>query len=312
MPRVRANGIDIEYESIGRDGDPAVLLIMGFASALTSWPDSLCRGLAARGFRVIRYDNRESDDRHLAQLGAPNLSAMIAKLESGGRPVAPYSLEDMAADAFGLLSVLGINRAHVVGASMGGMIAQLVVINHPAIAKSLVSIMSATGRHDLPPGKSEAFAAIMAPPGSPGREDRIARGIAVWRVIGSPGFPASEAELRAKVERGVDYAPYDPAGLARQMAAVLAAPPRNDRLSSVKVPALVIHGGDDPLIPPSGGEDTAKSIPGAELLVVPGMGHDFPDSLVPVYLEAIGDFVAKVEAREHGLSHAFTPDAPFA
>ncbi len=297
MPRVRANGVELEYESTGREGDPAILLIMGFASALTGWPDSLCQGLAARGFRVIRFDNRDvGRSTHLAQLGAPDLSGMIAKLRSGQIPAAPYSLDDMAADAAGLLAALGIDRAHVVGASMGGMIAQLVAINHPAKAKSLVSIMSTTGRYDLPQGKPEAFAAIMAPPASFDREDRIIRGIEVWRVIGSPGYPASDAELRAKVERGVDYAPYDPAGNARQMAAIVVAPPRNDRLMSVTIPALVIHGADDPLIPVGGGEDTARSIPGAELVVVPGMGHDFPESLVPVYLKAIGNFVAKVEA----------------
>src|SRR5208337_5691136 len=144
----------------------------------------------------------------------------------------------------------------------------------------------------------QAFAAIMSPPASPSREDRIARGIQVWRVIGSPSFPASDAELRPAVERSVDYAPYDPAGIARQMAAIVAAAPRHDRLKALKIPAPVIHGGEDPLIPVSGGEDTARSIPGAELLVVPGMGRDFPELLVPVYLRAIVDFVAKVEARE--------------
>ncbi len=181
---------------------------------------------------------------------------------------------------------------------MGGMIAQLFAICHPARTKSLVSIMSTTGRPDLPPGKPEAFAAIMTPPASPNREDRIERGIAVARVIGSPGFPASDAELRATVERGVDRAPYDPAGLTRQMAAVIAAPPRNDRLIALKISALVIHGADDPLIPASGGEDTARSISGAELLLVPGMSHDFRESVVPVYLKAIGGFVQKIEARE--------------
>jgi pimeloyl-ACP methyl ester carboxylesterase len=300
MPRVHANGIDIEYESIGSAGDPVVLLIMGFASALTTWPDSFCNGLAEKGFRVIRFDNRDiGRSTHLARLGAPNLSAMIAKLESGAPVAAPYALEDMAADAVGLLTALGIDRAHIAGASMGGMIAQLVAIDHPAKAKSLISMMSHAGRLDVAQPKPEAFAAIMSPPASPSREDRIARGIAVWRVIGSPGFPTSDAELRAKVERGVDYAPYDPAGLARQIAAAMAAPPRNDRLRTLKIPALIIHGADDPLIPVSGGEDTAQSISGAELLVVPGAGHDFPEPLVPVYLEAIGDFVAKVEAREH-------------
>lgn len=301
MPRVQANGIDIEYESIGREGDPAILLIMGFSGPLTFWPDSLCEGLTKKGLRVVRFDNRDiGRSTHLTELGAPDLSAMMAKRTAGGYPAAPYSLDDMAADAAGLMTALGIDRAHVVGASMGGMIAQLVAINHPAKAKSLVSIMSTTGRPDLPPGKPEAFAAIMAPPAGVSREDRIARGIEVWRVIGSPGFRASDAELRAHVERSVDYAPFDPAGIARQMAAIVSAPPRNDRLKSLKIPALIIHGADDPLIPVGGGEDTAKSIPGAELLVVPGMGHDFPEPLVPTYLEAIGDFVAKVERRGRG------------
>jgi pimeloyl-ACP methyl ester carboxylesterase len=299
MARVHANGIDIEYESIGREGDPVILFIMGFSGPLTFWPDSLCQGLAKKGLRVIRFDNRDiGRSTHLAKLGSPDLSAMMAKRMAGLYPAAPYSLDDMAADAAALLTALGIDRAHVVGASMGGMIAQLVAINHPAKAKSLVSIMSTTGRPDLPQGRPEAFAAIMAPPASARREDRVARGIEVWRVIGSPGFRASEAELRALVERSIDYAPYDPAGMVRQMAAIVSAPPRNERLNSMKIPALVIHGADDPLIPVSGGQDTAKSIPGAKLIVVPGMGHDFPEPLVPTYLEAIGDFVAKVERRE--------------
>ncbi len=299
MPKIRANGIDIEYESLGREGDPVILLVMGFATPLTAWRDSLCNGLAAKGFRIIRFDNRDiGRSTHLAQFGPPDLPAMMAKLQAGQPVAPPYSLDDMAADAAGLLAALGVARAHIVGASMGGMIAQLVAIQHPSKAKSLVSIMSTTQRRDLPPAKPEAFAAIMAPPKSPSREDRIARGIEVLRVIGSPGFPATDAEIRAAVERLVDHGPYDPAGIARQMAAVLATPPRNERLKTVNVPALVIHGADDPLVDVSGGEDTARSIPGAELLVVPGMGHDFRESLVPVYLEAIGDFAAKVEARE--------------
>jgi pimeloyl-ACP methyl ester carboxylesterase len=299
MPQVRANGIDIEYESIGRAGDPAVLLVMGFAAQLVGWPESLCRGLAAEGFRVIRFDNRDiGKSTHLTEIAPPNLQAMMAEREAGRWPAAPYSLDDMAADAAGLLDALGIARAHVVGASMGGMIAQLAAINHPAKVKSLVSIMSTTGRPDLPPAKPEAFAAIMTPPASLSREDRIAQGVAAMRAIGSPGFPASDAELRETVARGVDRTPYDPLGVARQMAAVVAAGPRDERLKALKVPALVIHGADDPLIPASGGEDTAKSIPGAELLIIPGAGHDLRESLVPVYLKAIGAFLAKVEARE--------------
>ena len=305
MPRIAVNGIDIEYESIGRGSDSAILLIMGFSASLAFWPDSLCEGLAEKGFRVIRFDNRDvGRSTHLEALGAPDLKAIVADAESG-RPVkAPYSLDDMADDAAGFLDALGIDGAHIVGASMGGMIAQLVAINHPAKAKSVVSIMSTTQRRGLPEGKPEAFAAIMTPPASPSRDDRIARGVAVWRVIGSPGFPATDEERAAFVTRTVDYARYDPAGIARQMAAVIAAPPRHERLKTVKIPALVIHGADDPLVHVSGGEDTAASIPGAELMVVPGMGHDFPESLTPILTKAIGDFVAKVDARERAAIRA--------
>jgi pimeloyl-ACP methyl ester carboxylesterase len=297
MPQVRANGIDIEYESFGRLSDPAILLIMGVRSPMVNWPDSLCLGLSAKGFRVVRFDNRDiGRSTVLEELGQPDLGALIAEARAGRPVAAPYALEDMAADAVGLLEALGIDRAHIVGASMGGMIAQLVAIEYPARTKSLVSIMSTTGRSEASEPKPEAFAAIITTPASPAREDQIARGVAVWRVIGSPGFPASDEELAAYVARGVDYAPYDPAGMDRQMAAVLAAPPRNERLRSVRLPALVIHGDADPLIPLSGGEDTARSIPGADLLVIPGAGHDFRESLVPVYVKAIGDFAAKVEA----------------
>ena len=298
MPNVRANGIDIAYESFGRVSDPVVLLIMGVTASMMNWPDSLCVGLAERGFRVIRFDNRDAGrSTHFDALGAPDLGAMIAEATAGRPVTAPYSLDHMAADAAALLAALGIDRAHVAGASMGGMIAQLVAIHHPERLKSLVSIMSTTGRPEVSQPKPEAFAALITPPASPGREDRIARGVAAWRVIGSPGFPATDEELTAYVARCVDYAPYDLAANARQLAAVIAAPPRNDGLGAIRTPTLVIHGADDPLIPVAGGEDTAKSIPGAEILIVPGLGHDLRELAVPVYLEAIGGFVAKVEAR---------------
>jgi pimeloyl-ACP methyl ester carboxylesterase len=298
MPQVKANGIDIEFESFGRDADPAILLIMGFSAQLTIWPDALCQGLAAKGFRVIRFDNRDvGKSTHLLDKGAPDLKALIGKAMAGQPLEVPYSLDDMAADAAGLLKAIGVDRAHIVGASMGGMIAQLVAINHPAATKSLISIMSTTARRGLPPAKPEAMAALAKQPASTGREDLIAAAIDFWRTVGSPGYAASAAELRAKAERNVDRVPYEPTGFARQMAAIIAAPPRNDKLASVRAPTLVIHGADDPLIPPEGGKDTAASIPGAELAVVPGMAHDFTDALVPVYLRLIGDFVAKVEAR---------------
>jgi pimeloyl-ACP methyl ester carboxylesterase len=299
MPQVRANGIDIAYDSLGRDGDPAIVMIHGLGTPLTGWPDSLCEGLVARRFRVVRFDNRDvGRSTFLPQLGAPDLAAMMAERVAGRTPVAPYSLDEMAADAAALLDALGIKRAHVVGASMGGMIAQLVAINHPAKTKSLISIMSTTGRPGLPREKREAMQALTALPASPSRDDRIATAIAAVKAIGGPGFPASDEERRAYVGRSVDYTPFDPPAAARQLAAAIAAPPRHDRLKTLKIPALVIHGADDPIIPAAHGEDTAVSIPGAELMIVPGLGHDFTESAAALYLKAIGDFVAKVEAQE--------------
>jgi pimeloyl-ACP methyl ester carboxylesterase len=298
MPQINANGLNFEYESFGRESDPAILLIMGFSAQLTMWPVALCEALAAKGFRVIRFDNRDvGKSTHLLDKGTPNVGELMAALMSGQEAKAPYHLTDMADDAVGVLKALGIKQAHIVGASMGGMIAQLVAANHPGVTRSVTSIMSTTGRRDLPQAKPEAMAALMTPPTSTSREDRITRTINTFRTIGSPGYPATDAEMRAFAERETDRVPYEPTGIARQMAAIIAAPPRNDMLKNVRAPALVIHGADDPLVPVEGGKDTAASIPGAELEIVPGMGHDFTDALLPVYLRLIGDFVSKVEAR---------------
>ncbi len=298
MPQVHANGIDIEYESFGREKDPAVLLIMGFSAQMTMWPTAFCDGLAAKGFRVIRFDNRDIGlSTHLMHLGVPNMQDVMMKRFSGQKVEAPYLLEDMAADGAGLLDGLGIESAHIVGASMGGMIAQEFAAKYPQKTRSLVSIMSTTGRLDLPQGKPEALAAITTPPASDARDDRIAAGMKVWRVIGSPGYPATDSELRATVEAAMDRAPYEPTGIARQMAAIMASPARNDMLRTVRCPALVLHGGDDPLVPVEGGRDTAASIAGCELVIVPGMAHDFTNALVPVYLKHVGDFVSRAEAK---------------
>jgi pimeloyl-ACP methyl ester carboxylesterase len=298
MTQVHANGIDIEYESFGHGGDPLVLLIMGFASQLIFWPESLCEGLAAKGFRVVRFDNRDiGKSTHLSDLGMPNIPELLEKVSSGRKPEVPYSLSDMAADAVGLMGALGVERAHIVGASMGGMIAQLVAINHPNRTKSLTSIMSTTGRSDLPPGNPEAYTVLSTPPRSSSREDLIERSILVQHALASPSFPASEAEILANAERRTDRAPYDPAGIVRQWAAIIAASPRNELLKAVRCPALVLHGDSDPLLPVAAAKDTAGSIPGAELVVVPGMGHDFRESLAPIYLKHIGNFVVKAEGR---------------
>jgi pimeloyl-ACP methyl ester carboxylesterase len=298
MPQIRANGIDIEYESFGRDSDPLVVLIMGFGAQLTFWPEALCHGLAARGFRVVRFDNRDiGKSTHLAAQPAPDPRALFAEVMSGRQPHVPYSLDDMANDAVGLMDALGVERAHIVGASMGGMIAQLVAINHPDRAKSLISIMSTTGRRDLPSGNPETLSVLFRPPNSTSREDLIEASILVQKALSGPGFPASEVEMRARAEHRTDYAPFDLAGIARQSAALIVASPRNALLKQLRCPALVMHGADDPVLPAAAAKDTAESIPGAELIIVPGMGHDFPPALAPVFLKHIGDFVAKVEAR---------------
>jgi pimeloyl-ACP methyl ester carboxylesterase len=298
MPQVRANGIDIEYESFGRASDPLILLIMGFAAQLIFWPDPLCEGLAAKGFRVVRFDNRDiGKSTHFAGQSAPDPRALLAEVAAGRRPDVPYTLDDMADDALGLMDALGTKRAHVVGASMGGMIAQLVAINHPDRAKSLISIMSTTGRRNLPAGNPQTLSVLFRPPSSDSRDDLIEASLLVQRALSSPGFPVSEAEMNARAERRTDRAPFDLAGLARQSAALIVAPPRNALLRQVRCPTLVLHGADDPVIPAAAARDTAESIPGAELVIVPGMGHDLPAALVPVCLKHIGDFVAKVEAR---------------
>ena len=299
MARVHANGIDIEYESFGRDGDPAILLIMGFAAQMTMWQQALCEQLAARGLRVIRFDNRDIGlSTHLSHLPVPNAGELMARRMSGQPVEVPYRLDDMAADAAALLGALGIKSAHIVGASMGGMIAQLVAINHPDVTRSLLSIMSTTGRPDLPPAKPEAMAALVTPPASDSRADRIAQGLVVVKTLGSPGYPGTEDELLEAVSAAVDRAPYDPAGIARQMGAIVAAPPRNEALKALRCPAMVLHGADDPIIPVEAGKDTAASIPGCQLVIIPGMAHDFTKAILPVYLEHIGDFVAGVEAKK--------------
>jgi pimeloyl-ACP methyl ester carboxylesterase len=297
MPQVRANGIEIEYESFGRENDPLILLIMGFGAQLIFWPEALCQGLAAKGFRVVRFDNRDvGKSTHLVGQAAPDPRALFMEVMTGRHPHVPYSLDDMANDAVGLMDALGAKRAHIVGASMGGMIAQLVAINHPDRTKGLISIMSTTGRRDLPSGNPETLSALFRPPNSATREDLIDASILVQKALAGTGFPASEAEMRTRAEFRTDYAPFDMDGIARQSAALIVAPPRNALLKALRCPVLVMHGADDPVIPAAAAKDTAETIPGAELIIIPGMGHDFPPALVPVYLKHIGDFVAKVEA----------------
>jgi pimeloyl-ACP methyl ester carboxylesterase len=298
MPAAASNGLTIAYETAGPADGPPLLLVMGFSCQLTMWPQSLIDGFVAQGFRVITFDNRDIGlSTHLAGKGMPDIgAAMMAAMMGSPAPTPPYTLDDMAADAIGLLDALGIGAAHIAGASMGGMIAQVIAARYPARTLSLTSIMSTTGRPGLPQAAPEVSAALVTPPASEARADRIAHGKNMWRVIGSPGFPATEAELDALIAVQVDRAPYDGPGIARQLVAILGSEPRHEILKSVTVPALVVHGLDDPLVRVEGGQDTAASIPGARFVGVPGMGHDFTEALVPVLLEHVGGFVAGVEA----------------
>ena len=288
MPQVKANGIEIEYESFGPADRDAVLLIMGFSAQLTMWPTELCEELVSRGYRVIRFDNRDVGlSAKLEAKGIPDMEKLFGALMTGAAVEAPYSLDDMAADAAGLLDALKIERAHIVGASMGGMIAQLVAANHPEKTLSLTSIMSNTGNPDLPQGSPEAMGALLAPAPAPDDiEAIIARGINTWKVIGSPGYPTDDQQLRQWVMRDAKRS-YYPQGVTRQFAAIVANGDRRPKLKTIKAPTVVLHGADDPLVPVAGGKDTADNIPGAELRVIPGMGHDFPLGLVPVFADAI-------------------------
>jgi pimeloyl-ACP methyl ester carboxylesterase len=250
------------------------------------WDDDFCRQLAARGFRVIRFDNRDiGKSSHLS--GGKRLTPVeLLKLRFLKIPVAaPYTLHDMAEDTIGLMDVLGIKAAHLVGASMGGMIAQEIAISFPARMRSLTSIMSTTGNPKVPPPTREAAAMLMAPPATT-REEYYARFAKTWKILRVGSFPEDEALDRRRAERTFARG-LNPAGVGRQLRAILASGSRKERLRAVKAPTLVIHGTVDPLVRPEGGKDTAASIPGAKLLMIEGMGHALPIPMWPQIIDAI-------------------------
>ncbi len=304
MPQIKANGISLEYESFGPEDRETVLLIMGFSGQLTMWPVELCDEIVKRGYRAIRFDNRDVGlSSKIEEAGVPDMEKVVGSLLGGAAYVpCTYSLDDMAADAAGLLDALGIERAHIVGASMGGMIAQLVA--DPIIPKRRCRSPPScrtTGNPDLPQGKPEAMGALLAPAccTPDDIEAIVQRGIDTWKTIGSPGYPTDDATIREWVLRDVKRS-YYPVGTARQLAAIVGNGDRREKLKRVKAPTVVLHGADDPLLPVEGGKDTAASIAHAELRIVPGMGHDFPVSLVPVFADAI-EAAAK---RASGVSRA--------
>ncbi len=281
-----ANGVDLCYQTFGDPAKPAMLLVMGLGTQMLGWDEVFCAQLADRGFHVIRFDNRDiGRSTWFDHEDVPSPMALIAKMAIGLKPKVPYTIKDMAADAVGLLDALGIGRAHIVGASMGGMIGQQMAIDHPGRCTSFTSIMSTTGDPKLPSPKPEATALLTAKP--PADEEAfIVFYRQLMKVLRAGDFPEDEAldapHGRASWKRG-----YHPAGTGRQLAAIIASGNRTKALGGVRVPTLVIHGRPDPLVTVEGGIATAAAIPGARLMIVERMGHALPLSMWGTLIDAI-------------------------
>ena len=286
MPTITTpnTGIEIFYEEQGASDAPVILLVMGLGAQLTLWPDELVAALAGEGFRVIRYDNRDIGlSQKMEGTRAPSLAVQVLRKKIGFPAKVPYTLRDMADDGIGLLDALGIARAHVVGASMGGMIVQLMAIHHAGRLMSMTSIMSTTGSGRLPQAEAKAIGALTAPLKGTDEETLVAHGLNIIRNIGTPDsaeFPFDEAHQRERVLANMRRSVY-PAGLPRQLAAIIDDGDRTKRLGAVRTPTLVLHGEADPLVKLPGGEATAAAIPGARLVTIPGWGHDLPLKLIP-------------------------------
>lgn len=278
MNVAKTNGIELAYDCFGDESNDTILLIAGLGTQMIRWSGPFCEALAARGYYVIRFDNRDAGcSTHLRQFAPPDFGALAALLMAGERPDVPYSLHDMAADAIGLLDILLIDRAHIVGRSMGGMIAQIIASEHPERVLSLTSIMSSTGNPALPPAAPEVMAMMMRPSPNPAsdRSGFLAHSVAFARRIAGTDNPFDE-EAHCHLVLEETRRAYDPGGAGRQIAAIAVTGDRRSRLATITVPTLVIHGADDPLFLPACGRDTAASIPTAEFLLIDGMGHDLP------------------------------------
>jgi pimeloyl-ACP methyl ester carboxylesterase len=296
MTQIRANGIALEYDETGRRDGVPFLFINGFGSQMTSWPDEFRQGMAKAGFRFIRFDNRDVGLSQKWDGIVPDMKAVSAAVREGRKPDIPYFLSDMASDAAGLLDALGIESAHIAGASMGGMIAQLVALDHPEKTRSLISIFSTTSDPSLPPSSPEAQAALVTRPASNDRETVVAHSLKGRRTYASTRWPFDEERLNRLIGANYDRSFY-PEGAARHWAAILAGPPRTERLKSLRVPTLVLHGTADTLIRLEAGRHTAQCIPGAEYHEIEGWGHDMPLEAIPLVQGLIVSFANKVEAK---------------
>jgi pimeloyl-ACP methyl ester carboxylesterase len=297
--KIRANNIDIEVEDtgplpLGKNGEarPVVLLIMGLGMQLIAWPPALVLALMEAGYRVVRHDNRDiGKSQKFDSLGNPNLIWASLKHKLGLSITPPYSLHDMALDAIGVLDALKIDKAHIVGVSMGGMIAQRVAIAAPNRMLSLTSIMSSSGARGLPQAQSKVLGTLLSRPKSNSESDVADHYVKLFKVIGSPGFPVDAAESRERILEGIRRS-FHPAGTLRQMVAIAADAKRPAELAKITCQTLVIHGKDDPLVPFANGVDTAKRIKGASIVGIDGMGHDLPPGVVTRIVSLLMPFLA--------------------
>jgi pimeloyl-ACP methyl ester carboxylesterase len=284
--RINANGVELVYDTFGTPDKPAILLVMGLGAQMIDWKDEFCSLLAGRGFRVIRFDNRDvGQSTRYTKGGRPQIGEMLEAMQRGEAVEAPYLLTDLVEDAVGLLDALGVEKAHVVGLSMGGMIAQLMAAVHPDRVLTLTSIMSTTGEPGLPVSTPEAWACLTAPLETE-LEPFLEQYIAKWRVYAGPGYPIDPDLARDHATRLFERGTHS-AGRDRQMAAILASGSRKEALASVTCPTLVIHGDSDPVVRLEAGRATADAIAGAELLIVEGMGHDLAKGAWPLVVDAI-------------------------
>ena len=286
--KISANGVAIEVEDHGSPQGEPLLLIMGLGMQLVAWHEDFVESLVQRGFRVIRFDNRDIGlSENFDRFGAPNLGLDMLRFALGMRVSSPYTLADMAADSVGILDALGIPKAHICGASMGGMIAQQIGVRHPDRVKSMTLMMTSTGARKLPGPSLKVRGAMLARPKNPTDvESVIAHYVALYQLIGSPGFPPAEGYVRSRLQISVRRS-YRPAGTARQMVAIAADGDRSPLVAQIRLPTQIIHGAADPLVPLAAGRDLAAKIPDAEIDVIPGMGHDLPVALWPRFVAGI-------------------------
>jgi len=282
----RANGIEICFDAFGDPAAPPLVLIMGLAAQMIAWDDDFCAQLAGRGYRVVRFDNRDIGlSTRFTEAGVPNVQAAFMTAMQGKPVAAPYLLSDMADDVVGLLDALDIPSAHIVGASMGGAIGQTLAIRHPERVRTFTSIMSTSGAPGLPPPTPEALAMLFKPTPA-GQAAYFESYVQTWKLLRVGSFPLDEA--RDLTRAGQNFARgLNPAGVARQLVAIVASGSRKEALAGVRAPTLVIHGDVDPLVPLACGVDVAESIPGAKLLIIEGMGHALPISMWPQIIDAI-------------------------